>query len=585
MQYICTRRFKHPVDGKTCYRLEANHCNQVINLGRDAVVQMLKCDNGDILNLKLSKDGKVLIDNSRLKKQESNTSLSNIQAYLRYENKLKLLDYPKNSQWVKCSIRDAEDRVVLESVNVYNETIEIPQFVTDISTNLFREYKGRRLKVIHSGNQIKDISYLFKNLLISELDLQEFDTQGVVYAVRTFQNCCNLKQIDLQKADFSQVILLTGCFQMCFGLESVKLPKNISNCQQAIEMFSTCQSLKSIDLSGVDFQNLMDVNRMFEQSDLRKFTAKGIKFQRLHGMQEMFSGCRDLVECDLSSITYEQQKNIQSIKGMFQYCGRLKTVKLMKSFGKQTDLQNMFDQCGYLDEIIFPDCRDLKVRNIRHLFYQCKCLAKLSLGGLDFQYVEDAQGAFHGCSLDLCNIVQNMRLSRCTNADFMFENCRFLKKPIDFQRLDTVRVKNFYGFLKGAKIHPNQNIYFQTNSCTEMCGTFQESNIKVLDLQKFDLCNVTTINGLASECDDLEYVKLRGANMCNVKDAFGAFYNCQKLKEVITDTKQQVSKTGNLRNLEKIDWAFAFCKNLKRPDLSNYKFSKTLDIQKAFDIS
>lgn len=56
---------------------------------------MLKCDNGDILNLKLSKDGKVLIDNSRLKKQESKSSLSNIQAYLRYENKLKLLEYPK----------------------------------------------------------------------------------------------------------------------------------------------------------------------------------------------------------------------------------------------------------------------------------------------------------------------------------------------------------------------------------------------------------------------------------------------------------------------------------------------------------
>lgn len=58
---------------------------------------MLKCDNGDILNLKLSKDGKVLIDNSRLKKQESKAGLSNIQAYLRYENKLKLLEYPKNS--------------------------------------------------------------------------------------------------------------------------------------------------------------------------------------------------------------------------------------------------------------------------------------------------------------------------------------------------------------------------------------------------------------------------------------------------------------------------------------------------------
>ena len=50
----------------------------------------------------------------------------------------------------------------------------------------------------------------------------------------------------------------------------------------------------------------------------------------------------------------------------------------------------MFDQCGYLDEIIFPDCRDLKVRNVRHLFYQCKYLEKLSLGGLYFQYVEDA---------------------------------------------------------------------------------------------------------------------------------------------------------------------------------------------------
>ena len=58
---------------------------------------MLRSNNGDILNLKLSKDGKVLIDNSRLKKPENKSSLSNVQAYLRYENKLKLLEYPKNS--------------------------------------------------------------------------------------------------------------------------------------------------------------------------------------------------------------------------------------------------------------------------------------------------------------------------------------------------------------------------------------------------------------------------------------------------------------------------------------------------------
>jgi surface protein len=95
-----------------------------------------------------------------------------------------------------------------------------------------------------------------------------------------------------------------------------------------------------------------------------------------------------------------------------------------------------------------------------------------------------------------------------------------------------------------------ENLYYMFSYCT---------NLKGLDLSKWDISNCTTIKQICYQCAELEHVfGTEKWDMSNVVNMYGAFYNCKKLKELnLTGwtTSGGVNKEGMLSGtdcLEKI---------------------------------
>ena len=50
----------------------------------------------------------------------------NVDAYMKYEAKIKTLGYPEQLNWIECAVYEREDEVKLHSVNCYSPNVVIP---------------------------------------------------------------------------------------------------------------------------------------------------------------------------------------------------------------------------------------------------------------------------------------------------------------------------------------------------------------------------------------------------------------------------------------------------------------------------
>ena len=77
-----------------------------------------------------------------------------------------------------------------------------------------------------------------------------------------FSQCQNLRAIDLSNFSFEKAKNLNRMFFNCSNLENLILPKNeiAINIEDISFMFSGCNKLKIIDLSGISLRNIKDIS-------------------------------------------------------------------------------------------------------------------------------------------------------------------------------------------------------------------------------------------------------------------------------------------------------------------------------------
>lgn len=81
----------------------------------------------------------------------------------------------------------------------------------------------------------------------------------------TFGNCRNLKEIDISTWNMNYTNNISNMFTVCYMLEKVSLPDNIGSgglLTTSSSMFNNCYSIKSIDLSKIDFSKMQTLNTM-----------------------------------------------------------------------------------------------------------------------------------------------------------------------------------------------------------------------------------------------------------------------------------------------------------------------------------
>ena len=231
----------------------------------------------------------------------------------------------------------------------------------------------------------------------------------------------------------------------------------------------------------------------------------------------------------------EESKNLQY---KFKKEGKYKVYILLDN--SITDLNCIFSECDYLQEVDFSSFNSKKINNMSGMFLFCSSLEKINFTSFNTEKVKDMSDMFHGCSslkyLDLFNFktknvtdmsnmfygcislkyldLSNFSNENVTNMSNMFNNCISLEELV-LQRTDLS--SHFHGIK-----------YFKTDKVTNMSCMFSKcKSLKNIDLSKIKTDQVENISYMFYKCEKLESIDLSSFNVDKVTDMSNIFNGCK----------------------------------------------------------
>ena len=150
----------------------------------------------------------------------------------------------------------------------------------------------------------KDCDYLFCDYLnVKKINFNNlFDTSHVTNMCHMFSECESLEELDVSGFDTGSVEDMGHMFGGCKNLKNLDVSGfNTSSAEDMGAMFKDCENLKSLDVSGFDTGSVKNMWAMFEScKNLKSLDVSGFDTGSVEGMQFMFFECEALSELDVS---------------------------------------------------------------------------------------------------------------------------------------------------------------------------------------------------------------------------------------------------------------------------------------------
>ena len=173
--------------------------------------------------------------------------------------------------------------------------------------------------------------------------------------------------------------------------------------------FYGCESLRSIDLSGLDTSSVADMSYMFDGcSSLSSLDLSSLDTSKVTAMYGMFRGCSSLSSLDLSSF---DTSKVTIMSAMFSGCSSFSSLDL-SSF----DTSSVVSMCSEYDYSYQEG-----------MFYGCSSLSSLDLSSFDTSKVTAMTAMFSGCSSLSSLDLSSFDTSSATSMSFMFDGCSSLR--------------------------------------------------------------------------------------------------------------------------------------------------------------
>ncbi|MBO1103961.1 BspA family leucine-rich repeat surface protein, partial [Enterococcus faecalis] len=317
------------------------------------------------------------------------------------------------------------------------------------------------------------------------------------------------------------------------------------------------QSLKTVDLTGLDTSNVTNMRYMFTQ-------------------------CRSLQSVDVSNLDTSQ---VTDMTGMFNWCSALQSVDVSKfDTSNVRNMTYMFAQCSSLQSIDVSKFDTSKVTDMSYMFAQCYALQSIDVSKFDTSQVTSMSNMFNGCNALQSIDVSKFDTSQVTSMSRMFKDCYALQS-IDVSKFDTSKVTDMSNMF--AQCYALQSIdvsKFDTSNVTNMAYMFAQcSSLQSIDVSKFDTSNVTNMAYMFYTCIKLTSLNVTGLNTGKVTNMQSMFSDCRSLSNIDVSSFD----TSNVTNMNKMFYNMSnlFCLDvrnfkLSRADLINNSdfFSKTDDI-------
>ena len=180
-----------------------------------------------------------------------------------------------------------------------------------------------------------------------------------------FRDCGQLTSIDLSGWNTENVIDMNYMFYNCHYLTTLNLSGwNTSNVSNMSYMFYACSSLKTLDVSGWDVSNVTNMNSMFGNcNSLTSLDVSHFNTSNVTIMWNMFCSCRSLTSLDLSHFN---TSNVTNMNNMFGDCGELTSIDLSGwDMSKVANMEYMFSTCKKLKTIRMVGCSEATINKIK----------------------------------------------------------------------------------------------------------------------------------------------------------------------------------------------------------------------------
>ena len=247
-------------------------------------------------------------------------------------------------------------------------------------------------------------------------------------------------------------------------------------------MFSECSSVKTIDVSNFNTENVVDMQWMFSGcSSLKALDLSSFNTEKVMFMGCMFQNCSSLQSLDLSSFNTE---NVMVTSYMFSGCSSLQSLDV-SSFNTEdvTDMSCMFQRCSSLQSLDLSSFNTENVTQMEYMFRNCSSIQSLDLSGFNTENVTQMNSMFYECSSIKTLDVSNFNTKNVTEMSFMFSFCSSLQS-IDLSS-------------------------FNTENVTDMVCMFQNcSSLQSLDLSSFNTKDdITHMDSMFLNCSSLQNIK------------------------------------------------------------------------------
>ena len=159
--------------------------------------------------------------------------------------------------------------------------------------------------------------------------------------------------------------------------------------------FKGINNLKEVNINenNENNQNKIEYIYYFEQTDN---SVELIWDDNLNNCQNMFRGCSNITEIDLSNFNTSKVKYMQS---MFYNCSSLTSLDFSNFNTSQVEYMTyMFYNCSSLTSLDLSNFNTSKVSSMYGMFYNCSSLISLNLSNFNTSQVIYMQGMFYNCS-------------------------------------------------------------------------------------------------------------------------------------------------------------------------------------------
>ena len=341
-------------------------------------------------------------------------------------------------------------------------------------------------------------------------------------------------------------------------------------------IFSGCENIKEIDLSEFDFSNILNMDSMFKLCiNLEKINFGNIDTSKVEDMRSLFYSCSKLTSIDVSNFDTSQ---VTHMGWMFYGCNSLESINISSfNTSKVEDMHCLFEYCSKLTSIDVSNFDTSQVTHMGWMFFGCSSLESINISSFNTSKVENFYAIFYNC-VNLAFIdVSNFDTSQVTDMAWMFAGCNSLES-INISNFNTSKVENMLSLFNNCfKLTSIDLSNFDTSQVTDMGLMFSGCNsLTSLDGSNFDTSKVTRMGSMFQNCDKLISINLSNFNTSNVTEMSLMFYSCNNLKSLDLSNFD----TSQVTSVKEI---FKDCNSLIYLNLDSFKLNNDIYVGNIFE--